>query len=83
MRKRPHPYTAYEKEAVWRVLDRGIEILAKNGDLKEQTARQYIVGYLAKVLVDEGFRQVSELRTGRRTLRVVEVEEPQRRAGAA
>src|SRR6266545_3879574 len=34
-----HPYKQFEKEQVWRVLDRGIRDLVKNGDLEEKTAR--------------------------------------------
>ena len=83
MKKASHPYARYEKEALWRAIDRGIRALVKNGDLTEQTTRAHIVGYLSKLLDEEGFKRVSELRTGNRTLRVVEVDRPSERAGAA
>lgn len=89
MREPRHPYEQYEQEAVWRVLERGIKAMVKNGDIGENTAREYVVGYLAKLLTDAGFRQVSELRSGDRTLRVVEVKEnggrveERKRAGVA
>jgi len=43
-------YGEYETGAVWRVLEKGIDDLVKNHDLKEQTPRRYIVGYLCKLL---------------------------------
>lgn len=88
-RRQRHPYEAYEQEAIWAALDRAMRALAKNGDVDERTSHEHIVGYLAKSLTEAGFKRVSELRTGGRTLHVVEVRErpddetPRKRAGAA
>lgn len=46
------PYAHVESLRVWKVLDQGIQDLAANGDLDEKTERKYIVGYLAKLLLD-------------------------------
>jgi hypothetical protein len=46
------PYRELEKLPVWKVLSRGIKNLEANGDIEEKTARHYIVGYLAKLLVE-------------------------------
>ena len=73
MSAKRHPYQQYEKFPIWDALDRAIDELIKNGDVEEQTARQYIVGFLAKSLTDEGFQQVAKLHSGRKILHVVEV----------
>ena len=46
----PHPYKEFEKTTLWKVLSKAIGELVKNHDLKEITHRDYIVGYLCKVL---------------------------------
>jgi hypothetical protein len=46
----PHPYKEFEKTGLWRALDKGIGDLVQNQDLKETGHRDYIVGYLCKVL---------------------------------
>ena len=65
-----HPYKQFEKEQVWRVLDRGIRDLVKNGDLEEKTARTHVVGYLAKLLKEAGITQakVIEIRRDEQVL---------------
>jgi hypothetical protein len=45
-----HPYKEFEKTVLWKSLDEGIHDLVENRDLKEITRREYIVGYLCKVL---------------------------------
>lgn len=45
-----HPYVAYQKSPVWKKLDQAIDALVSNGDLKEMTRREYIVGYLVQAL---------------------------------
>jgi hypothetical protein len=47
----PHPYKEFQNTRLWKVLDEGIRHLAENKDLKESTAREYIVGYLCKLLM--------------------------------
>jgi hypothetical protein len=68
-----HPYKNLEDTPLWRAVSRAVAKLVKNDDIEEKTARQYIVGYLAKTLADDGFEQVAELRTGQRVMHVVEV----------
>jgi hypothetical protein len=48
--KLPHPYKQFEKTGLWKALNKGILDLVKNQDLKEITRREYIVGYLCKLL---------------------------------
>jgi hypothetical protein len=45
-----HPYWKFENTALWKALDRGISDLVENHDLKEIARREYIVGYLCKVV---------------------------------
>lgn len=49
-----NPYARYRKDELWRLLERGIKALVKNGDLEEKTARTHIVGYLTKLLNEAG-----------------------------
>jgi hypothetical protein len=46
----PHPYVEFENTGLWKALEKGINDLVKNQDLKELEHRDYIVGYLCKVL---------------------------------
>jgi hypothetical protein len=46
----PHPYKEFEKTGLWKALNKGIQDLVGNQDLKESARREYIVGYLCKVL---------------------------------
>jgi hypothetical protein len=46
----PHPYKGFEKTGLWKALNKGIQDLVGNQDLKEIERREYIVGYLCKVL---------------------------------
>jgi len=52
--KNGNPYTRYQKDEIWRVLEKGIKALVKNGDLEEKTARTHIVGYLTQALREAG-----------------------------
>jgi hypothetical protein len=46
----PHPYSEFENTGLWKALEKGISDLVENQDLKELEHRDYIVGYLCKVL---------------------------------
>lgn len=46
----PHPYSQYELEPIWPVINQAITDLVSNGDLEEKTARNYIVGYICKLI---------------------------------
>lgn len=45
-----HPYVEYENHPLWPVIDSAIGDLVTNHDLIEHTSRNYIVGYLCKVI---------------------------------
>jgi hypothetical protein len=72
MSKHQHPYKQFEKDPMWRLLNKGIDALVKNGDLQEKTARTHIVGYLTKLL-----RESSGASTNGRHQRVVQVKAPE------
>ncbi len=48
-----HPYMEYEESSLWPLVEKGISDLVNNQDLIEKEDRNYIVGYLCKV-VSEG-----------------------------
>jgi hypothetical protein len=70
MTKHMHPYKTLETEAVWAVLEKAVKDLVANGDIEERTSRDYIVGYLAKKVVDSSLK-VAERgpRAAKRSLR--------------
>ena len=45
-----HPYKEFEKTGLWKALNKGIRDLVENQDLQETARREYVVGYLCKVL---------------------------------
>jgi hypothetical protein len=47
-----YPYREFEAMPVWKVVDEAISDLIANQDIKETTARRYIVGYLVECLVE-------------------------------
>jgi hypothetical protein len=49
-----HPYEAFEADPLWQVVSNAIHDLVKNGDVSEQTGREYIVGYIVKSIRDSG-----------------------------
>ena len=55
MRNKEFPYQKYLSNPAWQTVDHAIERLASNADLIEKTERRYIVGFILKQLVDEGF----------------------------
>lgn len=57
MKKASHPYEVYEGTPAWRVVDRAVKALAKNGDIKEETNRKYIVGFLCEQLATANLTQ--------------------------
>jgi len=81
MKKTTHPYKAHEKTELWEVVSRAIADLVENGDVAEETAREYIVGYLCEKLKDGGFQRV-ELRAGPDVRYVVELRPATRAAKA-
>jgi hypothetical protein len=47
-----NPYEDYEKTIGWKAVDKAINDLVKNNDLEEYTAREYVVGYIVKSLIE-------------------------------
>ena len=45
-----HPYVKYQNTALWKTVEKAIGELVENTDIIEQTKREYIVGYLCKVI---------------------------------
>ncbi|SEM50177.1 hypothetical protein [Paenibacillus sp. OV219] len=45
-----HPYGQFEGSPLWEVINKGINDLVENNDLEEITKREYIVGYLCKLI---------------------------------
>jgi len=66
-----HPYREYEKSPIWKVVAQAVDDLAKNGDLIEQTRREYLVGYITRKLVERPLSS-KRLRDMRRKIQDVE-----------
>ncbi|WP_169834556.1 hypothetical protein [Paenisporosarcina indica] len=47
-----NPYIKFEHTPLWAVINKGIEDLVENNDIEETTRREYIVGYLCKVIME-------------------------------
>jgi hypothetical protein len=45
-----HPYKQFEGTTLWKVISKGIDDLVENNDLEEKEQREYIVGYLCKLI---------------------------------
>jgi hypothetical protein len=45
-------YQSYEDLPIWRIVSKAVTELVNNGDLRETTARPYIVGDICKSIVD-------------------------------
>ncbi|WP_176522503.1 MULTISPECIES: hypothetical protein [unclassified Bacillus (in: firmicutes)] len=45
-----HPYEKFENTPLWKVINQGINDLVENNDIEESTKREYIVGYLCKLI---------------------------------
>jgi hypothetical protein len=48
--KASHPYNEFEGSVLWKAIDKGMEALVGNGDVREMTEREFIVGYLCKII---------------------------------
>jgi hypothetical protein len=45
-----HPYAEHMSTELWRIIQKGIEDLVNNHDLEVNTSREYVVGYLCKLV---------------------------------
>lgn len=50
MPKLAHPYKGFRGSALWKRVDRAVLDLVANGDIRLETRRQYVVGYICEVL---------------------------------
>lgn len=50
MAKLAHPYNGFEGSILYKRVDRAILELAKNGDIRVTTRREYVVGYICRAL---------------------------------
>jgi hypothetical protein len=82
MKKLSHPYKIHEKSDLWQVVSQALADLTENGDIAEQTRREYIIGYLCEKLREGGFQRV-ELRAGTEVSYVVQLRpaKPNAKAG--
>jgi hypothetical protein len=48
--RKTHPYKNFEGSVIWRAVEKAILALARNGDIKELTAREYIVGSICSAI---------------------------------
>jgi hypothetical protein len=48
--RKQHPYTKFEGSVLWRAVSKEIAALVKNQDLRELTAREYIVGAICQAI---------------------------------
>jgi len=46
------PYEIFVGTPLWEVINKGINDLAENKDIEEITNREYIVGYLCKLITE-------------------------------
>jgi hypothetical protein len=53
MDSKDHPYVEFEQTELWRRLEKAIQQLSDNNDIKLQTDQRYIIGYLAKSLSEQ------------------------------
>jgi hypothetical protein len=45
-----HPYVAWQGTPLWRAVEKGVADLVENQDLIEKEYREYIVGYICKII---------------------------------
>jgi hypothetical protein len=45
-----HPYLAWQGTPLWRAVEKAVADLVENRDLVEKTHREYIVGYICKII---------------------------------
>ncbi len=53
MKEIKHPYKEYEQTQLWELIDKAIDDLVENQDIELTTRKEYIVGYLCKIIKSE------------------------------
>jgi hypothetical protein len=59
MSKLAHPYLGFRGSTLWKRVDRAILDLIADDDIRLKTRRQYVVGYICKVLTQHPRRRKS------------------------
>lgn len=59
-------YELFEHHPTWAIVDRAIDDLVENGDLKETAPRRHIVGYLTRLLVNSAPPQMTRPKAKRK-----------------
>jgi hypothetical protein len=48
-----HPYTEFEETNLWKFIDKAIDDLIENQDIKLTTKKEYVVGYICKTIKEK------------------------------
>ena len=60
-----HPYLEFENTSVWTILEKAINELEGNKDLKLTTPKEYVIGYVCKQLTEADVLNTSAAQTHR------------------
>jgi hypothetical protein len=58
-----HPYARWERTPLWRAIETSIADLVENQDIIEKEHREYIVGYICKIVDRRKTSIVAQLRS--------------------
>lgn len=47
-----HPYKDLEETEIWKKVSQGIDDLVKNQDINITTQKEYVIGYLCKMIIE-------------------------------
>ncbi|NHC39379.1 hypothetical protein G6549_05335 [Bacillus sp. MM2020_1] len=47
-----HPYKQFENTPLWNIINKAIAELVENDDIELKTQKEYIVGYISKLLIE-------------------------------
>ena len=45
-----HPYSKFENTKLWKTVNKAIDDLVENQDIKLTTPKEYVIGYLCKTI---------------------------------
>lgn len=52
-----HPYKEFENTPIWKIVNKAIKELVENDDIEEKTQREYIVGYISKLIYESNIER--------------------------
>jgi hypothetical protein len=58
-----HPYQRWERTPLWRAVEKALSHLVDNQDLVENEYREYIVGYICKIVERRKKAVITQLRS--------------------